>query len=417
MSDFMHRILLIIIFISLAIDVKAIAFDSYFEDNTLRIDYIFSGNISQQFIAVKQLYRKQKWAGRRARLDEEFLQGNGQLYVYDHASQELIYVHTFSTIFQEWLMTEEAKHLSRAFELSYNVPYPKQSVDVKIVLRNKYGEIATTYTHTVNPKDIQIREIGSYGVDSKYIIQNGDVADCVDLAIVAEGYDASQIDKFYVDCNNAVKALFAEEPFKSMKSKFNVVAVASVSRESNPSVPHDNVWHDTALHSQFDTFYTDRYLTMLDEHNLHNILSGVPFEHIIVLVNTPIYGGGGIFNEWLTFSSDNKRTSKVFVHEFGHAYAGLADEYVEGGFEEYPYPADVEPWEPNITTLKEFSKKWKNMVGKIDGVSVYEGAGYMEKGCYRPVDVCLMRSVQDNDKFCPVCSKAIKDITSFYTSK
>lgn len=394
----------------------AVDFNTYFEDNTLRIDCILSGNRDAQTISLSRLCKKDVWAGRRARLDEQFLIGDGQLYVYDHATQQLIYVHNFSSLFSEWLMTDEALHTRKAFPTTYNIPYPKRSVDVKIVLSDHHAQPLTELSFMVNPADILIRRIGGNGIPCKYLLKNGSPSDCIDLAIVAEGYTADEMDKFYRDCDTAVEALFANEPFTQLKSKFNIVAVAPASKDSGPSIPHDSIWTNTALGSHFDTFYSDRYLTIPDDHRLHDILSDVPFEHIITLVNTSVYGGGGIFNQWLTFSSDNKRSAKVFVHEFGHAYAGLGDEYDSQEYIEERYPADTEPWEPNLTTMKDFSSKWKDMVGK-DGVGVFEGAGYMKKGCFRPVDVCLMRMVRPTDNFCPVCTKAIIGITDFYTAK
>ncbi|MDO5446793.1 MAG: M64 family metallopeptidase [Prevotellaceae bacterium] len=412
----MKRFFLLAAYMAFAVCCHAVDFDTFFEDNTLRIDYIFSGDHDKQSISLSRLCKKSVWAGRRAHLDEEYLKGDGQLYVYDHATQQLIYVHNFSSLFSEWLMTDEAQHTSKAFATSYNIPFPKRTIDVKIRLLDHHAKPLTELSIMVDPTDILIRRIGENGIPYKYLLKNGSPSDCIDLAIVAEGYTDKEMDKFYRDCDNAVEALFTNEPFTQLKGKFNIVAVAPTSMDSGPSVPHDSIWTVTALGSHFDTFYSDRYLTIPDDHKLHDILSNVPFEHIITLVNTPVYGGGGIFNQWLTFSSDNKKSAKVFVHEFGHAYAGLGDEYDTEEYIEERYPADAEPWEPNLTTMKDFAKKWEDMVGK-DGVGVFEGAGYMKKGCYRPVDVCLMRMVRPTDNFCPVCIRAILGITDFYTSK
>lgn len=411
----MRKTILLFAFILQAISLQAQEFDKFFEDNTLRIDYILSGNNKSQAIYVKELCKKDLWAGRKARLTEEFLSGNGQLRVYDHESGKLIYVHAFSTLFQEWLLEEEATRVSRAFEVSYNVPFPKRPVDVKVTLTDNHRKVIAEMKHTVDPADILIRKTGDNGIPYKYIMKNGDISDCIDLAFVAEGYTADEMEKFYTDCNRAVEALFTHEPFTTLKSKFNVVAVAPVSKDSGPSVPHKGVWHATALNSHYDTFYSNRYLTTSSDHRLNDILSCVPFEHVIILVNTPIYGGGGIFNEWLTTSTDHPTFKQVLVHEFGHSYAGLADEYAYGEQVEPPYPADTEPWEPNITTKKDFDSKWKDMMGR-DGVGLFEGAGYMKTGCYRPVENCRMR-VNEVPNFCPVCTRAILRITDFYTAK
>lgn len=440
----------ILTFILIAVATCAYAqdFDRYFEDNTLRIDYIFGGDSARQYIHMQQLYKQPQWAGRRARLSEMFLQGNAQIKVFDHASGKLIYVHTFSTLFQEWLNELEATKLSKSFEASYNIPFPKSKVDVQITLTDKYNKVMSSLTHLVDPKDILIRKIGENGIPYKYIVKNGSITDCVDIAIVAEGYTREEQEKFYQDAQRAADALLSHEPFKSLSKKFNIVAVGAESRESGPSVPRNGIWHETACSSHYDTFYSDRYLTTEKVHNLFDLLSGVPFEHVIVLINSSLYGGGGIYNQWMCTTSNHLTFKQVLVHEFGHSYAGLADEYDYGDSHVLWYPPEVEPWEPNITTLKDFGSKWKDLIpdgtpvpttrntpagrttrpanteyfrnlGRNDltqKVGVFEGAGYQPTGAYRPAELCRMK-VNEVDDFCPVCTRAIKRITEFYTAK
>ena len=272
-----------------------------------------------------------------------------------------------------------------------------------------------------------------------------DITGCIDLAIVAEGYTRAQMGKFYNDCQRVVDALFAHEPFTSMKDRFNVVAVAAESLTSGPSVPHLGRWSNTPVGTHYDTFYSDRYLMTQDIHRLYDVLSGVPFEHIIVLVNSDTYGGGGIYNQITVTTSDHPTFHQVLVHEFGHAYAGLGDEYFYDDAYESMYPADTEPWEPNLTTLVDFQSKWADMLPKgtaiptppdpkvpnyrkitnekeqrlLDAatqrVGVFEGGGYQSKGVYRPAQECRMK-INEVQNFCPVCSRAIRQITDFYTS-
>lgn len=455
-------------------------FEEYFEDATLRLDYIFAGNVKEQRIYLQELKKQDKWAGRKSRLAEKFLNGNGQLTVKDHDTQNVLYVTTFSTLFQEWLQYDEAKTVDKAFETSYNVPFPKKPIDVTVTLTNNHQQVIAEMTHTVNPKDILIRKIGDNGIPFHYVWKgktteasapatkdeprNGkgrnyiaseydpfegvNITECIDLAIVAEGYTEAQMGKFYADCQRAVDALFAWEPFKSLKDRFNVVAVASPSQESGPTVPHHDVWHNTPAGSHYDTFYSDRYLMSQDMHKIYDLLSGVPFEHIMVLVNSDTYGGGGIYNQVTFSTSDHPTFKEVFVHEFGHSYGGLADEYAYDDMDSEWYPADTEPWEPNITTLKDFNSKWADLMPKkqpiptpldpkvpdfkkIDKndpkamealnkatqvVGVFEGAGYQSKGCYRPAQECRMK-INEVEDFCPVCTRAIQRITDFYTAK
>lgn len=459
----------------LAVSVTAVAqsFDQYFEDNTLRLDYVFAGNAQEQHIYLEQLYKQERWAGRKNRLAEKFLNGNGQITVRDHDSQEVIYVWTFSTLFQEWLLEDEAKSVSRAFECSYNIPYPKGKVDVTVSLTNNHQQPVASMTHTVDPSDILIRPIGDNGIPYYYIWKGGQtdtevkrsaanrnyvptpydpmegvqLAECIDLAILAEGYTEEQMGKFFNDCQRAVDALFAWEPFSSLKNRFNVVAVAAPSRQAGPSVPHENIWSQTAVHTHYDTFYSTRYLTSQDMHHVYDLLSGVPFEHIMVLVNTDTYGGGGIYNQITFATSDHPTFAEVFVHEFGHSYGGLADEYAYDDMDTVWYPSDTEPWEPNITTLYDFGAKWADLMpagqsvptpldpavpdyrkarGDAEAmdrlnactqvVGVFEGAGYQSKGCYRPAQECRMKINEVRD-FCPVCQRAIRRITEFYTAR
>ena len=400
-------------------DAYSQSFDDFFEDNTLRVDYIFGGDSAKQYIQMTQLYKQPHWAGRRARLSEQFLQGNGQIRMTDHATGQLLYVHTFSTLFQEWILEEEATRMMRGFEATYLLPYPKRPVDVCVTLTDNHHRVTTSMSHLVDPNDILIRSLsglsGSSG--SRYLVQSGDIKDCVDLALVAEGYTAEEQDKFWTDAQRAVDALFSHEPFATLKSRFNVVAVPTISEQSGPSEPGKGIWHDTTFGSHYDTFYTERYLTTSCVHRLYDVLSSVPVEHVIILVNTPRYGGGGIYNQWMTCSTDHPTFKQVLVHEFGHSYAGLADEYDYGDSHTEWYPRDTEPWEPNITTMKDFSLKWQDMIdAKVPGVGLFEGAGYQKKDTFRPVDECRMK-VNQVENFCPVCTRTIERITDFYTAK
>lgn len=424
-------------------------FDDFFEGRTLRLDYVFAGNHDSQHIYLEQMYVTPQWAGRKTRLADVPLRGNGQIQLRDHATGTTLFVHTFSTLFQEWLAEEEATRVSRAFAASYNVPMPKVPVDVTVSLTDFHGRVVTSLTHTVDPADILIRPIGDNDIPSHYVWVGGDkdpdITAAIDLAIVAEGYMRAEMGKFYSDCQRVVDALFAHEPFTSLKDRFNVVAVAAESLTHGPSVPHEHRWSTTPVGTHYDTFYSDRYLMTQDIHRLYDVLSGVPFEHVIVLVNSDTYGGGGIYNQLTVTTSDHPTFSQVLVHEFGHAYAGLGDEYFYDDGYMSVYPDDTEPWEPNLTTLVDFQSKWADMLPagtpvptppdpnvpyyrnvKTDEeqrllddatrrVGVFEGGGYQSRGVYRPAQECRMK-VNEVTGFCPVCSRAIVRITDFYTS-
>lgn len=384
-------------------------------DKTLRLNYIFSGTDKTAEIALAELCSIDGWAGRRVNMDRVALKGNGQLCMKDAATGAILYRNSFSTLFQEWQNSEEAVSSRQAFENVFLVPMPEGKAEITVELYDNRGAVIATLTHPVDPSDILIRPTGRSVTPHKYLHRSGDSSEKIDIAIVAEGYSAEESELFYEDAEKAMNDLWSHEPFSSLKDRFNIVAVAAVSAESGISVPHEGKWLDTALGSHFDTFYSDRYLTTLNLFRLHDVLAGIAYEHIIILANTDTYGGGGIFNSYVLSSAHNKFSSPVIVHEFGHSFAGLADEYFyDDQYTEFYYP-DTEPWEPNITTLADFSCKWQDMIGR-DGVDLYEGAGYQSKGVFRSSKDCRMQT-NLHPSFCPVCERAIRDIISFYTEQ
>lgn len=402
-------------------------FADYFQDKTLRVDYIFTGDARQQAIYLDELSQLPSWAGRQHHLSELPLEGNGQIIVKDLATKRCIYKTSFSSLFQEWLTTDEAKETAKGFENSFLLPYPKQPVEVEIVLYSPRREVMASYKHIVRPDDILIHKRGvSHVTPHRYMLQSGNEKECIDVAILAEGYTGKEMDLFYQDAQNACESLFSHEPFRSMKDKFNIIAVASPSTDSGVSVPRENQWKQTAVHSHFDTFYSDRYLTTSRVKSIHNALAGIPYEHIIILANTDVYGGGGIYNSYTLTTAHHPMFKPVVVHEFGHSFAGLADEYFyEDDTMTDTYPLDIEPWEQNISTRIDFASKWENMLikgtpiptpateRKKYPVGVYEGGGYSAKGIYRPAYDCRMRT-NGYPEFCPVCQRAIRRVIEFY---
>ncbi len=425
--------ILVLLFVSTI--VLAQDFNRYFIDATLRIDYTFIGNIKQQHIAVDELCKIPRWYGKHQRLSELPVEGNGQITVRDHKTQTIIYRNSFSTLFQEWLSYDEAKTATKSFENVFLVPFPKDTADITIELRDNRRSVMTQLTHMVVPNDILIRKIGDKSVTPYETLQQAaDTSRCIHIAYVAEGYTEAEMPTFLNDCRTAMEALFAHEPFKTLRNRFNVVAVKAPSAESGTSNPGKGIWKNTALHSNFNTFYSDRYLTTLHLKDLHNWLAGTPYEHIIVLVNTDNYGGGGILNSYNLSMTHHRAFKPVVVHEFGHSFAGLADEYAYD-YEAIPmFPHDIEPWEKNITTMVDFKSKWSDMVKKgtkipteqpadLDKpnakkekwqIGAYEPAGYSMHGVYRAYPDCRMRT-NNNPDFCPVCQKAITELVKFYT--
>ena len=407
------------------------------QDRTLRVDYIFSGTDKSQEISLDEMSTFDGWAGRRVNLDEAPLRGNGQISLTDAASGDVLFRQSFSTLFQEWQTTEEATRVRKSFENVFLLPMPAAPAVVKVELYDFRGNVSSSLSHVVDPSDILIRRLDPKPAPHRYLLKSGSVEDCIDVAIVAEGYTAEEADKFYAEAQTAMEAILAHEPFGQYKDRFNFVAIALPSVDSGVSVPGEGLWKKTALGAHFNTFYMYRYLTTLRLRQMHDRLCGVPYEHIVILANTDTYGGGGIFNSYTLTTAGHPAFKPVVVHEFGHSFAGLADEYYyDDQFVEYYYP-DCEPWEQNITTLFDFDSKWKDMLpeetdiptapveGNIwkkfhEGVSmesmvgVYEGAGYQSKGVYRPFPDCRMKT-NAAESFCPVCQRAIARIIEFYT--
>lgn len=412
-----------------ALTVQAQHFADWFENRTLRVDYIFAGDSARQEIYLDKLAVLPQWAGRHKNLDSLFLQGNGQLTLRDETTGKVIYRNAFSSLFQEWQGTQEAARVRKAFENPFLLPFPKRPAQLTVSLMNSRHEVTATLTHRIDPADILIHKLGATPPSHRYVEKGGEVDSCINVAIVAEGYTTGEMDIFYKDAAIATEALFEHEPFKTYKQRFNVVAVGVPSASSGVSIPKKGEWKETAVGSHFDTFYSDRYLTTLNLKKLHDALAGIPYEHIIILANTDNYGGGGIFNSYTLTTTHNPQFRPVVVHEFGHSFAGLADEYFYDDEYVELYPNDVEPWEKNITTLVDFDSKWKKMLPpgmpiptKASGalrdiytkVGVYEGAGYRSKGVYRGCEECRMK-VNNAPGFCPVCREAISGLIRFYT--
>ena len=421
------HILFLLCLIAVA-STRAQVFADHFADKTLRVDYIFNGNASGQAICLGGLSALPTWAGRKHHLAELPLQGNGQIVMRNAASGKTIYTTSFSSLFQEWLETDEARNVTKGFENTFLLPYPLQPVEIEITLLDPRRNVRASMKHIVHPNDVLIEQKGnSHITPHKYLLHNDSPEKCIDVAILAEGYTLQEIQTFYEDADIACKSIFDHEPFKSMKKRFNVVAVASPSTDSGVSVPRLNEWKHTAFGSHFSTFYSDRYLTTSRVKAIHDALAGIPYEHIIILANTEEYGGGGIYNSYTLTTAHHPMFRPVVVHEFGHSFGGLADEYFyDNDVMTDTYPLDIEPWEQNISTQVDFAAKWKDMLSENTPVptpaevsenyptGVYEGGGYSAKGIFRPAENCRMRT-NEYPAFCPGCQRALRRIIEFYT--
>ncbi len=419
----------LLIVLATAMQAEAQEFSQWFTDSTLRVNCTLAGNATEQHIFVDNMSRTAGWYGRRSHLSEYPVEGNTQFELKDRRTGQVIYRNSLSTLFQEWQSYPEAEESSKSFENVILMPVPKDTADLYIYMKNNRREVSAQLKQTIAPGDILISRLTGSHAPYDVLQHAADTTHCINIAFLAEGYTEGEMQKFTAEARQATEAIFSHEPFKTYRQRFNVVAVKTPSQDSGTSVPSKGEWKHTAVGAHFDTFYSDRYLTTLNVKQVHDLLHGVPYEHIIILVNTDKYGGGGILNFFNLVSTGHKQYEPVVVHEFGHSFAGLADEYAYE-FEQIPmYPHDVEPWEANITTLTDFHGKWENLIAKgtpcptptsekkkvaETRVGLFEGAGYSMKGVYRGVQDCRMRTNQC-PQFCAVCRAALEKLIKFYT--
>ena len=408
--------------------MSEVVFDEFFTDNTLRVDYVFSGTADHHAISVDGLSTTEGWWGRRVNLDELPVEGNGRIEMLDSLTGKVIYRMSFSSLFNEWLTQDEAKTTPRAFENTFLLPMPRRAAIVNIELSDFRREVTARMSHKIDPTDILIaRRHVDHSIPTRYVHYSGDTREKIDVAILGEGYTVAERDSFFVHARKAVASILSHEPFKRYADHFNFIAVATPSEDSGVSVPRFGDWKRTPFSSHFSTFYSNRYLTTRHVKSIHDALSGIPYEHIIILANTDEYGGGGIYNSYTLTTARNKMFWPVVTHEFGHSFGALADEYYyDKDVMTDAYPKDVEPWELNVTTLVDFHGKWENLIpanapiptpaADVEkyGAGLVEGAAYSSKGIYRSADQCRMRS-NTCEGFCPACQQAIEKMILFYT--
>ena len=397
-------------------------FDNFFTDEVLRFDYLLAGNHTSTTVFPCEIKKEKMWSGSHNSLIDNANYGTFRFRVYDEKSDELIFSKGFSPIFQEWQSTSEAKLINKAFYQVIRFPFPKKSVRLRIERRNYNGQFSEIYSTMIKPENYFIVDEGLPDIPVDKILYSGEPAHKIDIAILAEGYTIAEMDKFVRDAKRLTDSLFVVAPFSEMKEYFNIYALKTPSVESGTDIPGEHIYRNTLYNSTFYTFDISRYLTTSDMKTIHNMASVVPYDQIIILVNSSRYGGGGFYNYVTVCTVDHKLSPKVFVHEFGHGFGGLGDEYYtsEVAYEDY-YNLKVEPWEPNLSTMVNFDSKWKDMIddstpvptprdGKYASkVGAFEGGGYLSKGMYSPMENCRMKS-NETSAFCPVCQKAIKEV-------
>ena len=397
-----------------------VEFKRYFKNQSLRIDYLLAGTENSEEVIIRQIKKEAHYAGSHSMLIDQLDYGTYRYQVYDGKSDSLIFSKGFCPLFQEWQTTAEASEIKSSYYQVAILPFPKRDIYFSVEKRKDDGSFVSIYKQTIKPDNYFIIDENPPAYKIAQILKSGNVQKKVDLVFLPEGYTQDEMGKFISDVERLTNVMFKSAPFKKHKNDFNIYAIEVPSEESGTDVPGEGTYKNTAFNSSFYTFDTPRYLTTSDMKSVHDAAAVAPYDHIYVLVNTDRYGGGGFYNYLSLTSVDHALTEQVFVHEFGHGFAGLADEYYSSnvaydGF----YKLDVEPWEPNITTRVDFESKWGSLINKKtpvptprkakfrNDVGVFEGGGYVDKGIYSPVMDCRMKS-NEAKGFCPVCQQAIE---------
>jgi hypothetical protein len=343
-----------------------VAFDEFFLDKALRFDLYQVGDAKDEVVTLDQIYQEGIWPESRTHLIDPFTYGHYAVKLYDVASNRLMYSRGFDSTFAEYKTTTPALNgVKRVFERSIRVPHPKRPFLFVIEVRDKFHLLRPLFSQVVDPSDYHlIRETVAAGDFIYEARKSGDPHEKVDFVFIAEGYTADDRDKFKADVDRFSAHLFTVEPYKSLAARFNITGVFRPSPERAMDEPRQRVYRKTILNASFNAFDLDRYMLVEEDHRMHEIAAEVPYDAIIVLVNSKRYGGGSIGMDYCVSTVDDPVSPQVFVHELGHSFAGLADEYYtsEVSYNDF-YPKGIEPLEPNITALLDPSNvKWKDLV-------------------------------------------------------
>jgi hypothetical protein len=365
----MKNLILSLLLTAAVMAQQNLKFDDLFTDNTMRIDYHHTGDAVSELITIDRIYQQGIWAGSLTHLIDNFNNGAYYYKIYDAGSGNLIYSKGFDSYFKEYQLSEEAINgTKKAYHETALIPYPKNKIKFSVEKRDKKNNLNEIFSVEIDPADFYIiREpVVDKSVKVFKAIDNGDPHKKVDVVILGEGYTEKETAKFEKDLKRYASLLVNHEPFKSYKSDFNIYGVLKPSEESGTDEPGAGIYRNTVMNSTFYSLGSERYLLTEDNKSMRDLAAHVPYDAIFIMVNTPRYGGGGIYNFFCTFVSDNQFSDYVFLHEFGHSFGGLADEYYtsEVAYNEF-YPKGLEPVEPNITQLLDKDNlKWKEYVSE-----------------------------------------------------
>jgi hypothetical protein len=435
---------------------------------TLRLDYFHTGSASEEHFALDALVQEGPWPGPPAKTVDTTNLGKYLFEVRDAKSGTLLYSRGYASIFGEWETTAEARLRNRTLHESLRFPAPAGPAKVTISKRDAKNKFNELWSMEIDPRAPTVdRAAPPANVKVWAVQRSGPSADKVDLLLIGDGYTKDEMEKWRADARRLAEALFATSPFKERRADFNVWAIDVPADESGVARPSENVYRRSPVRAAYDAFGSERYVLTFDNQRLRELAAAVPYEFIEIVVNGRKYGGGGIHNLYATVASDNAWTPYVFVHEFGHHFAGLADEYYTSDVAYQAATARIEPWEPNVTAdpakpkwddllardtarptawpKAEFEKFQKDiqarrkriraegrpesemealfaeelrattgMLAPFKSAGVFEGAMYEAQGYYRAEADCIMFT--RSGKFCAACRRGIHRVIDLYTN-
>lgn len=443
---------------------------------TLRIDYYHSGDSTQEHFSLDRIVVEPgAWPGNPARPVDDTNLGKYLFEVLDRQTNRVLYSRGFASVYGEWETTGEAREMWRTFHESLRFPAPAAPVQVVLKKRDAKNAFREIWSLLVDPADPFIDpSVPPSPGPLLEIERHGPSAEKVDFLILGDGYTAAERGKFEKDARRLAEILFATSPFKERRSDFNVWGLCPPALESGISRPSTGIHRRSPVGATYDAFGSERYVLSFENRALRDIASFAPYEFIEILTNSRTYGGGGIFGLYSTVAADSLWSPYLFIHELGHHFAGLADEYYTSEVAYEPAADIVEPWELNVTAHPDReSLKWRDLVApdtplptpwskeqfekqaaefqkrrrkiraenrpedemdalfleqraanmKLLGaekhagkVGAFEGANYAAKGYYRPQADCIMFT-RDEVPFCRVCQRAIERVIDLYAGR
>ena len=442
---------------------------------TMRVDYFHSGNNETEMFSLDQVVVEPlPWTGNMAQPYDKTSRGKYLFEIIDPENGDIAWSRSFSSIYGEWETTGEAREINRSFHESVRFPAQDSIFELVIKKRGPGNVFEEVWRIALDPSDVLVhRESAMYAEHVVAIHKSGDTANKVDLLLMGDGYTAAEHDAFIAKAVELTEILFATSPFKERQDDFNVWAIAPPASQSGVSRPSTGTFRDSPIGATYDSFRSERYILTFDNKSMRRIASSTPYDFVEILTNSEVYGGGGIYGLFSTAAANSEWAPYLFVHEFGHHFAGLADEYYTSSIA-YELPEVItEPYEPNITALLDPENlKWRHLAtpntplpsswpkevyeehsiayqkrrtamraenvpeaqmnalfranqdfveslfeksGQAGVVGAFEGGGYMAEGIYRSQQNCIMFTRTTD--FCAVCSEAIEKVVDEYTQQ